>query len=506
VRRRTKQSVALLGGAAFVTLMWPGPSSADTSLGGYSGIAQAEAVRIQIYEPTIPIPATPQIDGGIGYTKSATDTGPVSRGTASYLWPGDVVGDGFGVLAGDDSAQYPVQVNSRYPATSSAPATSTAQLTDGNGMTTSSDGFTTRATVTGLGIAGPDTDLLGGLGSGLNTLPGMPTPTNDSPAPSVPLPVSKTLAGLVTMQNVKSNSTVVVGSKSITSTAQTYTSQITLLGGLVTIDGLKVTSKTVSDGTKATTTGSTIAGAVKIAGQDLGLDGTNLVLGGTGSETKLPDIPDAVTTILDKIGISVHFAPSNRTVAGASGSLDATGLVISVDTQPLKDAVNLGGLIGPLKDLLEQIPKLGSSISPLLSLGPKIVFRIADVMSSATAAPAYVYPPITGPTGSTGGAGTGGTVPGTSGNGLGGLGTGNGTGTLPTGNGNVPPTNNTPQAQPAAFGLPGLGSIPRMLILGALALALALGWVFRALGGFILGTGRDCAFGLSTGVPDLRKG
>jgi hypothetical protein len=504
MNRRTKQTLALVGAVTAITLMWPGPSSADTSLGGYSGVAQAEALRIQIYEPTIPIPATPQVDGGVAYTKSSTDTGPVSRGTASYLWPGDVIGDGFGQLVGNDKAQYAIQVNSRYPATAGAPGHNTAQLTDGNGMTTSSDGFNTKASVTGLGVAGPNTDLLGGIGDGLRNLPGMPHPsTSPKPLPNVPLPVSKTLAGLATVQNVTSNSSVAVGNKSVTSTAQTSMSQVKLLAGLITLDSVTVTATTVSDGKKATTTGSVLAGNVKIAGQDVGL--TDKGVSVAGSNTKLPAIPDTVTKLLDQIGISVSYAPVTRSVQGAGGSLATTALVLSIDTQPLKTALNIGGIVGPLQDLLQKIPKIGSQLAPLLGLGPKIVFRIGDVSSSATASPAFNGGGIPGGgnTGGVGGAG-GGTVPGSGSGGGGGLPVSGGGG-VPVNNPQTPGTTQ-PSTQPAAFSFPKLGTIPRLLILGALALALVGGVLFRLLGGFIFGGARNCAYGLSTGVPDLRKG
>lgn len=515
--RRSRGTLALFGGAALATMAWPGPAGADTSLGGYSGVAQAEVIRIQIFDPTIPIPADPgkpQIDGGIGYAKSSADTGPVTRATASYLWPGDVIGDGFGQLAGNDKAQYMIQVNSRYPETASAPAKNTAQLTNGNGMTTSTDGFHTKATVTGLGIAGPDTDLLSGIGEGLRNLPGFggPSAPPTKQLPPAPVPVGELLAGLATVQNVKSTTDVDIVDKTITSTAQTFMSEVSLLDGLITIDGMKLVSTTMSNGKKAVTTGSLDAAAITVAGVKLGIGGKGVDFG--GSDASLPDVPSSASDLLAKIGIGVQFAPTERTVDGATGSLAATGLVFSIDTQPLKTALNVGGLIAPLQDAISKIPKIGSQLGPLLGLGPKIVFRVGDVASSATAAPAYVPPPIKsgGSGGNPGGSGGNPGGVGNPGGGTGPIDTGGGTGPIDNGGGTLPGTNDqtpgtvTPPSQAAGFSLPGLGTVPRLLVLGALAAALAFGWLFRSAGAFILGGSRACAFGLSTGVPDLRKG
>jgi hypothetical protein len=515
ISRRAKRTVALFGGAALVVLAWPGPSGADvaeTSLGGYSGVAQAEAIRIQIFEPVLPIPADPgkpQVDAGVAYAKSNVDTGPVTRATASYLWPGDTIGDGFGALVGNDKAEYSIQVNSRYPETATSPAKNTAQLTEGNGMTTSTDGFDTKATVTGLGIAGPGTDLLGGIGKGLHNLPGLGNPTAPptKDLPELPLPVGKLLAALATVQNVQSTTSIVVGKNSVTSTAQTKMSQIALLGGLINIDSMRSTATTVSDGKTATTSGSVRPGAITLGGLDLGLVGKGVQLG--DSSTKLPDLPSAVTDLLGKIGIEINYAPSSRTSDGATGSLASDALVISIDTQPLKTALNLGGLIGPLQQLVSKIPYLGSTLGPLLGLGPKIVIRIGDVFSTATAAPAYVGPVVNpsggNPTpggGHTGGGGNTGGVPPINTGGSPPINTGGGV-PLPS---QAPGTTTPTPTQPSAFTLPGLGNVPKALIIGGLALAVLCGWLFRVLGGFVLGGARNCAYGLSTGVPDLRKG
>ncbi len=145
--------------AAIGTLLWPGPQAgaAPTALGGWQIAASASVVHIEMYEPTIPIPASPQGDFSIGFSSATTESG-TARATASYLWPGSVIGDGFDQLTNQPGTSYPVQVNSKYPATNAAPKNNQAQLTKGNGMSTSTNGYTTKASVTGLGIDSKNTN------------------------------------------------------------------------------------------------------------------------------------------------------------------------------------------------------------------------------------------------------------------------------------------------------------------------------------------------------------
>ena len=55
--------------------------------------------------------------------------------------------------------------------------------------------------------------------------------------------------------------------------------------------------------------------------------------------------------------------------------------------------------------------------------------------------------------------------------------------------GPAPVTGPGSQPQTAAYSLPGLGEVPRFLIIGALILAALIGWLMQAAGGLLLGGG-----------------
>jgi hypothetical protein len=499
---------------AIGTLLWPGPGAAAAGgLGGYTATARAEVVHVELYEPVVPIPGSPQGDGSIAYSKVSTESGPTSRATASYLWPGDVIGDGFDQLLQQPGATYPVQVNSRTPATAAAPAKNTAQLSDGNGMSTSANDTSANGTVSLVGLGG-GADPLGGVGTGLGTLLGK-TSAPKAPAVPVPVAVTKALAGLVTAKGVTSDSTVSIGKDAITSTGHAAVADLSLLGGIIKLSGVDVLSTVVSDGSRATVTQQAALGGLTIAGVTVKLGDKGLDLAGAGA--KLPALGDTLGALLKTLGISFAVVPATKSVDGATGSGTAQALQISVDTTPLKSQLN-----SPLSAIVALLgPKLATQLAPVVQLSPKFVLTVGDATASASASPAYdpgsggVVPPPIGGSGSSGGGGAalppaGGTG-GDGGSGVLGGGTGPGSG----GGGQPVPVSDQPVATapvataPVALRaptLPALGTMPRLLVLGALAFAGLLGWMLRNAGGAVFGGAGNCDFGLATGVPDLRKG
>lgn len=78
-------------------------------------------MRLEIFEPSIPIPSDPQIELRLAYTKALADSG-TSTARSSYLWPGDALGEGIktffeqlGLPTTLVEDGYPVQINAGFP-------------------------------------------------------------------------------------------------------------------------------------------------------------------------------------------------------------------------------------------------------------------------------------------------------------------------------------------------------------------------------------------------------
>lgn len=436
---------ALLGAVALSGAAVAGPRPAQApGIGGFQARAQSSAVSIQVYEPTIPIPHEPQAELNVAYTRSTLATGPDGRGTASWLWPGDPVGDGFGTIVGDPEQKWPSQVNARTP-----DGEEKQELTPGSGMRTSADADRVASKVNLVGLAAPP--------SGSPGLPGPPPGT--APAP----PGMDVLARA---EGVLSSTEVAVTDNGVTATARTAAKNIALLGGLITIDVVATRSTAGSTATKATADGLATITGVNVAGRKLAIDSTGVRLADQGAD--MPEVPKQVADQLKALGITISALPTKRSVKGAKGSLHANGLVITVDTRPLRSKLDTA----PLNPIIELLPQeLQDQLNLLLGLGPKIVYTVGEAQS--TAAP---------------GAGPGG-VP--------------GPGDAPSGA--APGKGDAPE-QRAGVKLPPLGAIPRALLLGALVLAAAVGWALQRAGAVMLAGAGACDHGLVTGVPDLRKG
>ncbi len=537
-------SVKWIAGGVIVasaTLLWPGPAGATSKLGGYTASVDASVVHIELYEPVIPVPASPQGELSIGYAQATAQSG-TTRALASYLWPGSVVGDGFDQITNQPGSTYPVQVNSRYPATQQAPKSNHAQLTKGNGMQTYADPDQARATTSGLGIHAPDTNPLDGAGSGLGQLvsnepaPGggsnplplpssLPVPTTAPSGlpkapkpPKSPVPVPAPLAALATVHGMTSTANIDARGSRVISSALATAKEVDLLAGMITLKDVTVDTRIISNGKHATNVGGVTIAAMSIAGHPIALGKHGLEI--TGQKAPAPDVPAQLTSGLKQLGISFSISPAKQSTKGPSGTFTGQGMTVTVDTAVLRKKLD-----SPVNTLAKSLPSdLSTQLAPLFALRPKLVFKIGETRNSATSAPPFVIPPITPPVthhgggavpppatggggGSTGGLGgvtgtgsstTGGTTTGTTTTGTGGTATG---GTSGGGGGTVTPT----AQQPAALSLPALGTMPRLFILGGLVLAAGLGWALQTAGGSLLGGTSSCAYGLRKGVPNLRK-
>ena len=510
-------------GSAYAADGTPTPATGGTPYGGFTSAATATPLRIEIFEPAIPVPASPQAELNFSYSTVSGSSGPTTTALASAMWPGNAVGNGLPAIFANVGLPahllgngYPVRADAQYPGSPSSASQEflpgmVGRVSGSATKTVARSGYSTSGQVAGDnsgGTGGSDTtSLLTQLQSGnLGALGGLLNgPGSDSNTSSNPLGL---LSALVSVGGMSSSSVTDYSDPSVvTATGTSQVGDIDLLGGIVKLEGVTVSSASSSAldaGGKATQ--KVTYGGMTIAGTPFKL--TSDGIEATGSTTAIPGLPDAPAAALKTLGISIDLPKPTKTVSGSQVTAEADGPTITIDTQPVMSLLSLNKL--PLGDLLNQLPssadQLKGLVQAVLTAHPKIVVTLGKATSSVqTIAP--IAPPSSGsstpPPADTGSTGGGGTTKGSGGGSSVGSAPGSTTPPPATGGGTTTP----PVVQAAAdlSNLPPLGSIPVLLTLGGLILAGGAAWFFRAAALSALGAGGTCSHGLVTGLPDLRK-
>ena len=434
----------------------PTVRTADPEFAGYAATTTATPVRVEIYEPTIPIPASPQAELNLGYSIVKADSS-TSRGRASYFWPGDAVGEGFKTivenlglppeLAGPIAEQgYPVQVNSNHPA---GPASESSEDFPGSISRTSASAEKTTA------LAGYSTDCRlgqpdaapadeGGEGGGdegpIPGLPGLP----DLPFPGIPglgealsstldqtvttltggalsttgqqgskrgakaaeeeveCPIPAQLAAVIDLGGVGASSTVSRGTdddgvERVKAVSRSVVGEVSLLGGIITLDGLVSTARTTSDGAKATVKGVTDYGTLTIAGQKFryGSDGFEAA----GTPQDLPGLPADPNQALEALGIQLLLPQPTEEREGDKGTVAVGGLQVVIDAGVLRTQLVNGGLpIDAIAEAIAGLPlpeeagQLKSLLGAALNLSPKFVITLGNASAVVDTSPEIEIP------------------------------------------------------------------------------------------------------------------
>ena len=536
--RRSMAAAAIAGSALALPLLATSPSFADdtatSAYGGFTTSATATPLRVELYEPAIPIPADPQLELNFSYTHVEGSSGPASKARVSAMWPGSPVGEGLktfvtqlGLPEQLAANGYPVQANAQSPGD---PSTASQEFFPGMVGRASADdtgavaraGYglsgkvagdddsgdddsdsTASSNATGTGglldaLKGGDLSALGSLLSG-----GSQSHADASADAGNPLGA---LGLLVDPAGMSSSSRTSYTADSVTSVATSQLGVVRLLGGIVQLDGVTVTSRSTSSLGGATTKPKVTFGGLTIAGTAFKF--TSDGIEAAGSTTAIPGLSDSPLKALEQLGISIDLTQPAKEVKDQTASSSIAGPTITIDTQPVLKLLSLDKL--PLGDLINKLPDSAGQVKGLLLAAlqahPKIVLKLGQVSSAAqTIAPVTFDDGGSTPTPSTSPAPAPATSTGTGGTGVG------DTGGLGSG---VPDATAADQTAPvtaditptsAVPGLPPLGSVPGMLILGAVALAAGVGWWLRNGVAAVFGGGAACPHGLPSGLPDLRK-
>jgi hypothetical protein len=332
----------------------------DTELGGYTLQASGTPFEILVEEPVTPVPVDPgepHMSVQTAYTRAQLQTGPSGRGLASSAWPGALLGDGFGtvagVITGDDAEEYPVMADARYP---QGPEEADAELPAGFGMRSYAKGLDVRAQ-----------------------------------AQTGELPDGVGFAG-----QYSSDSTSTVQADHVTAHARSMAQDVVLLDGLIRIGNVvtDITSTSMVGGGE--TAGTTEVSGMTIAGFGYVVDEEGArPVADDNPDGPLP-VPSALITpeeVRELLGIEIELLGHTEEVSELEARRRAGGLRISIDTRTLRAAIEepvLQPIISNIPDFIiglqlpEEVP-IQIPVYSLLFLAPKVdfIFGAAGVTSSA---------------------------------------------------------------------------------------------------------------------------
>ncbi|MFT5224045.1 MAG: hypothetical protein ACI867_002376, partial [Glaciecola sp.] len=175
--------------------------------------------------------------------------------------------------------------------------------------------------------------------------------------------------GLIRVGNTSTvSTTTVVDGVMIAETIAAF-SDLSIAGGLITIDGMQTRLNSRSNGDVAQTEGVYELSGMQINGQGFELTEEGITAVGPAGDPVVFPLPMGQSIDLrDAIGISVEAMPIIEELDGASASRSTRGVMITIDSSPLRTAA---GAV-PLADLISQIPDpLGADVVPCSSLPPE---------------------------------------------------------------------------------------------------------------------------------------
>lgn len=440
----------------------------DTKLAGFAVTVEATPLRVLLDDPKLEVPRDPGtavLEADPNYTLASVKAGPNAHAITSTLWPGNLIGAGLVTLT--NGTAYPLKGEARYP---DKPY---EQAGPDGGQLSSAKAEGLEATAVADG-----------------------TPT-DKP-------------GEVMVGGVHAISNATVDAKDVAvGTATSAVHDVDLLGGTIHIGSVVSTLTTKADGKKPVSSGTTTVSGLTIAQQSFSVDDKGLHAAGNGAG--LPGL-ETPAQVRDTLGITAKLIDQTTAPTVNGTSRTAGGLVITVNTGPLRKALSpvtgqlnpvLVGLIGNLP------PDQQGNFYYFLKATPTItfVFGAANASSAATLPLKLTFPGFGNPVFPT--------VPGST------IGTGPVPGVAPGGTADIPPGAIAPPivdgkpvpptvngsgltlAGNSGDGFSGIGAGYVALALAGAALA---GWgLLRFLGltGGLLGIG--CRLGAPTSVPNLRS-